>query len=124
LFPVVNVVCSEAFTDPPDPTPYTECAKNSIDAALEGSETHATLGVPGEDEEPLDIQRIASGDFKWTLPADNVFGLPAGKYKAASDGLWVYLPQGLPEGEYVLQFGGEFPNVGFRQEITYNLTVE
>jgi hypothetical protein len=45
-------------------------------------------------------------------------------YESASDGLWVYLPEGLSEGEYVLEFGGEFPRVGFRQEITYTLIVK
>ncbi len=30
--------------------------------------------------------------------------------------------QGLPEGEYKLEFGGKFPNISFRQKITYDLT--
>jgi hypothetical protein len=117
LFPVVNIVCSEAFNDP---TPYeTRCAKATINRALASSTTVATL-----DEENLESQRISSGIFDWTLVAGNIFGLPAGTYDAASDGLWVYLPDGLPEGEYVLEFGGEFPRVGFRQEITYTLIVQ
>jgi hypothetical protein len=40
-----------------------------------------------------------------------------------SEGLWVYLRKGLPEGEYEIEFGGDFPNVGFRHKITYNLIV-
>jgi hypothetical protein len=67
------------------------------------------------------ITRIASGSFVWTIESDNnPFGLPAGIYDAASEGLWVYLRKGLPEGEYEIEFGGDFPNVGFRQKITYN----
>jgi hypothetical protein len=117
LFPVVNVVCSRAFT-PPDPTPYTRCAKDLIDQALVGSTTFARL-----DGQDLEIQRVASGTFQWTIESDNnPFGLQAGTYPAASDGLWVYLPQGLTAGEYTLEFGGKF-TAGFRQRITYNLIV-
>jgi hypothetical protein len=118
LFPVVNVVCSEAY--PTDPKPYTKCARNTIDAALVGSTTFATL-----DEEPLTIQRIASGPFDWTVEsAANPFGVPeAGTFDAASDGLWVYLSEGLERGKYTLEFGGDFPNVGFQQNITYTLKV-
>jgi hypothetical protein len=57
------------------------------------------------------------------LSTDNPFGLQAGAYPAAGDGLWVYLPQGLLAGEYTLVFGGKYPNVGFRQKISYHLTV-
>jgi hypothetical protein len=67
------------------------------------------------------VTSIASGSFVWTIESDNnPFGLPAGIYDAASEGLWVYLRKGLPEGEYEIEFGGDFPNVGFRQKITYN----
>jgi hypothetical protein len=63
---------------------------------------------------------MASGSFVWKLGSDsNPFGLPAdGAYDAASDGLWVYLWQSLPQGACEIEFGGGFPNVGFRQKIT------
>jgi hypothetical protein len=35
----------------------------------------------------------------------------------------VYLRKGLPQGECEFELGGDFPNVGFRQNITYNLEV-
>ena len=68
---------------------------------------------------------MASGSFVWKLESDNnPFGLPAdGAYDAASDGLSVYLRKGLPQGECEFELGGVFPNVGFRQNITYNLEV-
>ena len=73
----------------------------------------------------LEITRIASGSFVWKLESDNnPFGLLAdGVYDAARDGLWVYLRKGVPQGECEIEFGGDFPNVGFRQKITYNLEV-
>jgi hypothetical protein len=119
LFPVVNVVCSRAFI-PPDPTPYTRCARDFLNnVILPDSTTYARL-----DGQDLEIQRVASGTFQWTIESDNnPFGLQAGTYPAASDGLWVYLPQGLSAGEYTLEFGGKFPTAGFRQKITYNLIV-
>jgi hypothetical protein len=115
FFPIVNAVCSKAFNDP---TPYTKCADDLIDAALADGETFAKL-----DGKNLKGKRIASGPFTWTLPEDNVFGLPAGSYDAAADGLWVYLPQGLEPGEYTVQFGGDFFGGGFSLDVTYELVV-
>jgi hypothetical protein len=104
LLPVINGVCSEAFT-PPDPTPHTKCAKDLIDSVLADGEPFATLNG-----EPLQMQRIASGSFDWVIESDNnPFGLPAGTYDAASDGLWVYLPEGLESGDTdTVEFGGSF----------------
>jgi hypothetical protein len=126
LFPVVNVVCSEAPTVPTDggftgdPKPYTKCSKDFLDTVLEGSTTFATL-----DGQNLEIQRLESGPFTWTFPTrSDVFpSIPPGSYEAAASGLWVYLPQGLEPGTYTLTFGGTYPNVGFEQTITYTLTV-
>ena len=119
LFPVVNVVCIEDPAVPESTASLKECAENYIDTALEGGTTYATL-----DGQDLEIKRLESGAFTWILPENNAFGLPAGSYEATSDGLWVYLPQGLEPGTYTLEFGGEFPNAGFKQNNTYNLTVE
>jgi hypothetical protein len=118
LFPVVNALCSKGF-EPPDPRPYTECARNLLNDALVDSTTFAKL-----DGEKLRSQRIASGRFTWKVEsADNPFGALKGTFPAASVGLWVYLPQGLPEGKHTLKFGGEFPKIDFRQDITYKLKV-
>jgi hypothetical protein len=118
LFPVVNALCSKGFPEP-DPRPYTQCARNLLNDALVRSTTFAKL-----DGEKLRIQRIASGRFTWKVEsADNPFGALKGTFPAASVGLWVYLPQGLPEGKHTLKFGGEFPNIDFGQDITYKLKV-
>jgi|SRR5215211_3943819 len=70
LFPVLDSVCSKAFgvggQDPPDPTPYSRCARNTVDHALAGGSTYARL-----DGQNLPIQRIASGTFRWTIPTNN-----------------------------------------------------
>jgi hypothetical protein len=112
FFPVVNFFCT---ADEPN---YPECATDPVDAALATGEPYATL-----DGKNLKISRITTEPFTLILPEPNIFGLPAGPYEhlAVSDGLWVYLPQGLKPGEYTLEFGGDFPNSP--QNITYELTV-
>jgi hypothetical protein len=128
-------VCSEAYPDPP---PYDKCASDIIDRALKGSKTFAKLTkLPDGSPQDLEIKRLENapdpacanstrGDcFFWTIATnDNPFGLKAGTYPSASDGLWVDLKDGLQEGDYKLEFGGDFPSVRFKQQITYNLTVK
>ena len=127
LFPVFNVVCSEAYgaagQDPPDPTPYdTACAKPLTDFYLANGDTYATL-----DGRKLKTRRIASGLFDWNIQFENnpfyPGGLPVGTWESASDGIWVYLPAGLDPGEYTLEFGGEFFDGGVSLNITYDLIV-
>jgi hypothetical protein len=119
LFPVVNALCSEGF-DPPDPRPFWVCAKSLLDSALEGdSEVFARV-----DGEAVEIRRIA-GHFAWRIPSDdNLFAIPAGRYDAAGNGLWVYLPHGLRPGQHTIHFGGSFFDGGFLQDITYHLRVQ
>jgi hypothetical protein len=120
FFPVVNVVCSEAPTVPTDggftgdPEPYGKCAKEIVHSALkDGGDPYATLN--GEN---LTIRRIGSKPFMWTFPEEStVFpSVPVGSYDAETYGLWVYVPEGLPEGEHEVQFGGLFDI-----DVTYTL---
>jgi hypothetical protein len=127
LFPVVNVVCSEAWgvagQVPPDPEPYdTACAEPLTDATIDPpSSFYAT--IDGKDARQV---RIASGVFRWTIASDdNPFGLYAGTYPAASDGLWVYLKNGLNKGTHTVEFGGTYADTPFGTfegtKVTYNL---
>ena len=144
LFPVVNYACGAAPTIPVldengepvldengdptftgDPKPYNKCAQDPIDQIALNSEMIATLN-----EQPLEIQRLESGPFTFTVPSNGqdppsevVPTVPAGSYKSWASGFWVYLPQGLEPGTYTLHWGGTFANGGFTQDITYNLTV-
>jgi hypothetical protein len=92
FFPVLN----SFITD--DEEAYPEGPTNFVDTALANGEFSATL-----DGEDLEIIRIATGPFTLTVPKPNIFKAPPGPYTAVSDGLWVYLPQGLEPGEYTLQ---------------------
>jgi hypothetical protein len=127
FFPAINAFCTE---DEPD---YPQCARRPVNTALANGETFATL-----DGEDLKIRRLATGPFTLILPEDNIFDCPqcvppvdlAGgpyEHRAISDGLWVYLPQGLEprEDPYILQFGGTSVAFGepFSVNVTYELTV-
>ena len=126
FFPVVNVICSKAFTGhqpKPDPKPYDKkCAEPITDKTIDPpSKFFATL-----DGKDLKQQRIASGIFQWTIEGkNNPFGLDPGTYPAASDGLWVYLKDGLKPGKHTIKFGGTFKNTPFGNfegtHVTYHL---
>jgi hypothetical protein len=129
LFPVVNIVCSAAFTGhqpEPDPQPY--------DTACAEPVTGDTIDPPSRfyakvDGKNANQQRIASGLFQWTIASDdNPFGLDAGTYEAASDGLWVFLKHGLKRGEHTIVFGGTFEDTPFGDfegtQVTYYLTAQ
>jgi hypothetical protein len=122
LFPVVNVICSEAWSE--DPTPYDQCATDITDQTVDPPSTwYATL-----DGKDLKMQRIASGIFDWTIESNNnPFLRPAGTYQAGSDGQWVLLEDGLKKGTYTVQFGGTFKDTPFGDfegaKVTYTLNV-
>jgi hypothetical protein len=111
FFPVINSFCTD---DEPN---YPQCGADFVSTALANGEPYATL-----DGQDLQISRIATGPFTLTVPKRNIFKAPAGPYTAVSDGLWVYLPQGLEPGEYTVQFGGDFGDVA-SLNITYKLIV-
>jgi hypothetical protein len=115
FFPVFNILCSPATNDTGD---LQECATSFTDQALVGSSSFATV-----DGQAVPIERADSGGtFTITLPKDNVIGASPGAYPAATDGLWVYLPEGLSKGEHVVEFGGEFTNPFGSGTVTVDLT--
>jgi hypothetical protein len=120
FFPVFNIICSPATNDTGD---LQECATNVTDETLPASSYFAMV-----DGESVPVERVASGPFTITLPKDNVLNAnaPPGSYPAATDGLWVYLPEGLPKGEHVITFGGTFPTPfgTLTLDITYNIIVK
>jgi hypothetical protein len=139
LFPVVNVICSEAFgvagQDPPDPRPYDKrCAEPATDDVIDPPSSFFAK----VDRQDAIQERIASGLFQWTIVYDdNPFtpccNLRAGTYESASDGLWVLLDDGLKKGGHTVQFGGHFEDTPFNDPddpgssfegttVTYKLT--
>lgn len=130
LFPVVNVVCSAAFgaagQDPPDPKPYDRACAEPITGEVVDPPSSFYARVDGEDVNQL---RVASGHFAWKIASEaNPYGLHAGTYSAASDGLWVYLNEGLEPGEHTVEFGGTFEDTPFGDfegtKVTYHLIAQ
>jgi hypothetical protein len=80
------------------------------------------------DSVPIDLDkaRAQSPPFLFELGNDNIFGAPAGTYRALSDGYWVALPP-LSVGEHEIEFSGEGedPNGDpFSVHVLYHITVE
>lgn len=122
LIPVVNIICSEAWAE--DPEPYDECATGYTDDLVDPpSTTYAKV-----DRKDVDQERIASGVFSWTIESeDNPFERPAGTHDAGSDGLWVLLEDGLKQGKHTVKVGGTYEDTPFGDfegtQVTYKLKV-
>jgi hypothetical protein len=133
--PVLDENGDPTFTG--DPKPYNKCSQDLLDQIVLNSTMSMFATLDGD---PLEIQRLESGPFTFTVPSNGqdppseiVPTVPAGSYKSAASGFWVYLPQGLEPDTYTLHWGGTFTNIDtdpdtegvqpFVQDITYNLTV-
>jgi hypothetical protein len=72
---------------------------------------------------PASLAPCGAPAFTVTLPADNVFGAPAGQYfPSVDDGFYLMLAP-LSAGKHTLRFGGTAAS-GASQDITYSLTVK
>ena len=67
--------------------------------------------VDGISIKDLDKYRIESPLFSFTLPKNNILGLPANiTTQSVSDGNWVFLKP-LPIGKHVIYFKGDLRNI-------------
>jgi hypothetical protein len=72
--------------------------------------------------------RVQSEVFDITLPADNLFGLPAGTYSPAIDDGYYVMLRPLGVGTHTVRFAGASAGCpligsGFSVDVTYDLTV-
>jgi hypothetical protein len=85
----------------------------------EPTNLHATVdGIALQD---LSDYTVASPLFEFTLPVDNVFGLPPGTGQSVAYGTWLMLAP-LSAGEHTISVGGTIPDV-FTGALTYHITV-
>jgi len=124
FFPVVNTVDIEHPGDLSE-AKMRRLVNDQIDQFLVKSTIFVTVDgkrVPVSKKK----NRADTPLFRVNVPKNNIFGgppaVPAGKYKAVADGVWVLLPP-LKKGKHTITFGGNFPNGGFKQNNTYILTV-
>jgi hypothetical protein len=119
FFPVLNSECSTVEAPPFFGRNETEL--RSCVHAFSFPVLHASLdGVPLAN---LASYEIDSPLFTFTLPEENVLGIPNAPLTGMSVGNGVYLLLApLSVGEHTLNFGGT-DSTGFTLNITYNLTV-
>jgi hypothetical protein len=81
------------------------CARNFMDSA-----TGLTAEIDGVPVQYLGLYRVESPNFTLALPADNIFGAPAGTYEpTASDGIFLMLTP-LQPGTHTIRFHAQFPD--------------
>ncbi len=139
LFPILNSECS--FAEFPNLKTLDElrmCAET-----IEDQVTGLYASVDGVIISNPEKYRVQSPPFNFTLPQDNILGMPSGIItQAVADGHWIFLPP-LPPGDHKIVFKGEvqqakirngisngtsgssfaFPS-GWNFQTTYNLKVE
>lgn len=118
FFPLINVECSTAEAPPfygADEEELRACARSfaigDVFAEIDGRQVHNVADYLVES--PL---------FSFTLPENNVLGLPTGEADAVSNGYYLMLAP-LSVGEHTVHFGGTYSDFGFTLDITYHLTV-
>jgi hypothetical protein len=126
LFPVNTGECDYGSS------PDAKTPEDLYDCASEGNKggiMRASLdGVPLNN---LEAYRVESPLFNITIPADNVFGSPAGTSGAVADGFWVFL-EPLPPGPHEVSFAVNVlddpttpaTDESYSTDIVYNLTVK
>lgn len=102
LFPILNSECSYAeYSTLKTERDLRECAKNIQDQVV-----NVKASVNATKLQNLEKFRIQSHIFNFTLPKNNILGLPPQNTQAVSDGNWVFLKP-LPVGKYEIRFRGE-----------------
>ena len=126
LVPLINVECSVIEGDG-----ATSAERREKCRGIAYQFTDLSLTIDGSAVPNLTSFRVVSGDFKYTMGANNPFGavpdpngppvnLPADTL-AVSDGYWALIPP-LSIGLHTISFGGHFGD--FQPFATYHLTVK
>jgi hypothetical protein len=101
---------------------------------MQNAVTDVKATVDGINIQGLESFRIQSPLFSFTLPKNNILGLPSMTTQAVSDGNWVFL-QPLSIGKHIIYFKGGLKNdaaatkntfagpYGWDYPITYHITV-
>jgi len=84
--------------------------------------TNLSVEIDGKSVNALENYRFVSPLFDFTLPADNLVGLPPGPYQAVIGGYFVMLAP-LSSGQHVIHFHGEIPDFSFVFDVTYMLSI-
>jgi hypothetical protein len=106
LFTILNSECSFAeFPDLRTERELRQCAKQMQDSVV-----HLEASIDGIPLTGLEKYRIQSPLFNFTIPENNILGLPPQTTGAVSDGNWVFLKP-LPVGNHTIYFKGGLRNI-------------
>ena len=92
------------------------CAQSLVPENLQAS-------IDGVEVQNLDQYIFTSPLYEFTVPEDNIFGVPAGSTgESVSYGAWLLLAP-LNPGPHTIYLYGSYPSLGFVSVQTYELTV-
>jgi hypothetical protein len=119
FFPVINTEASTLEVG----TPFygsneTELRETALSFAL----ANAFAQIDGVPVQNLDRYTFLSPLFSFSVPDDNVLGVPSGEGFSVSNGVYLMLAP-LPVGQHVIHFGGTFADFAFSLDITYVIDV-
>jgi hypothetical protein len=111
LLTILNSECSFAeFPNLKTENQLRQCAKQMQDFVVS-----LQANINGTNISGLEKFRIQSPLFNFTLPKNNILGLPLQTTSAVSDGNWVFLKP-LPIGNYIISFKGGLKNISSNAE--------
>lgn len=120
FFPVLNTTYITFPEDPP--TPVAELRQLVGGLVDQYSGLYATVDGRSIDVRPHRQVDPYENGFELEVPADNIFGRPAGTYgPVVTDGYWLMLKP-LPVGQHTITFGGTF-RPGRTLDVTYHVEV-
>ena len=118
---IIGVECSTVEAPPFFGANETDL-RTAVNAELfEFADVFAT--VDGVAIKNLEKYLVESPMFAFTVPENNVLGVPEGTEGQSMARDYNFMLAPLPVGDHVIHVGGMFPNVGFFEEVTYNITV-
>jgi hypothetical protein len=132
FFPVLNAETDNLNIDPNSPGFGTQNLGFSVDqlraqakAFIDDAVQNGVLAVTvdGRALQNVASYRVTSPVFSYTLPDNNIAGVPAQTVTpAVSDGIFVML-RPLPVGQHTIEIIGSAPNFDFALDVTYHITV-
>jgi hypothetical protein len=135
LFPILNSECSFAeFPELKTTKDLSICAKTFQDQV---TDLHTSIDSQEIPKKTLEKYRIQSPPFNFSLPENNILGLPANTTTSAiSDGNWVFVKP-LNPGKHEISFMGDVTNIdkntsvesfafpsGWNYSTTYDLIIK
>jgi hypothetical protein len=118
FFPIINTECSTL-----EGPPFHGDNEAELRACAEGFIFGDVFAeIDGVVVQNLDRYLVESPLFTFTVPPNNVLGIPAGSGQSVSNGHYLMLAP-LAVGEHNIRFGGTFTDFSFSLDISYHLTV-